>query len=214
MRILSLLMLSLMAGNALANQGDQLTALQNQLEEKSSVYAPSIQAAYQNQLNQVNGYQTVMTALNNNATNQLSNVGQSQQDKAAHGVMVFVSLGMPADTLRDIFRQAHQLGIPVVVRGALDNNFQESAKVLFNVLHPQNQPVIPGGLTIDPLWFRSLGITQVPAVVAISPNNTCTSDKCTPDFDVVYGNISIPAALKKIAEQGDAAPEVAKRLLP
>lgn len=196
-----------------ANQSDQLQQLQTNLQANAGQYQSSIQSINNQQLLKANAYQEVVQTLNQQAMSK--STGQNQQESnQASGVLVFVSLGMPQDVLRQIIIQANQLGIPVVVRGVLNNNFKESAKVLFGILHPQNQSPIKGGITVDPKWFKEFGITQVPAVVAVGNAAPCYQDNCpTPPFDIIYGNIPIPEALKKIAQQGDVAQNVAQSYL-
>lgn len=214
---LLILSLSVFSGLIFANQGDQLQQMQKTLQGNAAQqYQSSVQGIYNAQSINAQSYQTVVQTLSQASTNQVqqSVTQNANESKEASGVLVFVSLGMPEPVLRQILMQANQLGVPVVVRGVLNNNFKDSAKVLFSILHPQNQPAIKGGLTIDPKWFKEFGITQVPAVVAVSDAAPCYQDNCpTPAFDVVYGNIPIPEALKKIVSQGNAAQSVAERYL-
>ena len=213
-KTLTLILISC-AASAFANQGDQLQAMQKDVQGNAAQYQTSVQGLYNKQVVNAQAYQEVLQTLNQSSTSQVQAATQNSKDaKQASGIVVFVSLGMPQPVLRQILTQANQLGVPVVVRGVLNNNFKDSAKVLFEILHPQNQPALKGGLTIDPKWFKEFGITEVPAVVAISDAAPCFQDNCpTPPFDVVYGNISIPEALKKIVAQGNAAPAVAQRYL-
>ena len=75
-----------------------------------------------------------------------------------------------------------------------------------------------GGLAIDPQVFRAYGVQTVPTfIVATSPVTPCQGGlDCTSDAtpnDQVHGNISLAAALRLLAEQGQAAPDVASRAL-
>lgn len=123
----------------------------------------------------------------------------SAPSQTGSSVTVFVSLGMPTLVLRQIIEEAHALQIPVIVRGVLNNDFKQSAKALYAVLHPQNEPVIPGGVSIDPPLFRQYGITQVPAVVVTGEDG----------FDVVYGNIPLGRAFQIIADHQGVGASVA-----
>ena len=68
-----------------------------------------------------------------------------------------------------------------------------------------------GGVSINPLLFRSFNIDVVPALVVTS-NDACvavnhqqnSNEHCSQsDFDVVFGNIPIQKQLKIIAEKSD-----------
>lgn len=217
----SLLVLGLL-GTASANEGDDLATLQTDMIAKASQqYGATVKNISAGQGSDANQYQEVVQALNQQVSAPVlagassdSEATPEEDGKSAKGVIVFVSLGMPPEVLRQIFMEAHQLQIPVVVRGVLHNNFKESAQVLFSLLHPANQPPIEGGVEIDPLWFKEFDITQVPAVVAIGAASSCFGPSCkTPPYDIVYGNIPIPKALKMIADEGGAASPVARQCL-
>lgn len=208
---------------AFANEGDDLTTLQtDMITHASQQYGGAVKGIAAGQAGEANQYQEVVQALNQQVSapvlagtqNGREAPTESGDGKSAQGVMVFVSLGMPPEVLRQILMEAHQLNIPVVVRGVLHNNFKESAQVLFGILHPANEPPIEGGVEIDPKWFKEFNITEVPAVVAIGSAPPCFGPSCKiPPYDIVYGNIPIPKALTMIVEEGDAAPDVARRCL-
>lgn len=95
--------------------------------------------------------------------------------------MLFVSLGMPTLTLRQYVAESHQYHIPLVLRGLLNNNYPETAKRIFDILHPKNAKPISGGFEIDPLYFRKFQINTVPALV-VQQNGQSS---------VIYGNAPI-----------------------
>lgn len=157
-------------------------------------------------------YTTLASFLQNTA---LQNSGANTAKDADSGVIVFVSLGMPVLSLRQIITDADRLHIPVVVRGVLNNDFKASAKVLYDVLHPPGEDPLHGGVEIDPVWFEGFGIAQVPAVVAVPAGVSCTDKTpCTADqFDVLYGNVPIEEALTRIAKNGGVGGSVAASVL-
>ena len=214
-----------LAGTVCANEGDDLATVQtDMMVQASQQYGGAVKGIAAGQVGEANQYQEVVQALNQQVSapvlagtqngREVSTGSGDGDGKSAQGVMVFVSLGMPPEVLRQILMEAHQLKIPVVVRGVLHNNFKASAQVLFGILHPANEPPIEGGVELDPLWFKEFNITEVPAVVAIGSAAPCFGSSCkTPPYDIVYGNIPIAKALKMIVDEGDAAPDVARQCL-
>lgn len=147
--------------------------------------------------------------------NAFASVDSSSMNLQSQGAIEFVSLGMPVELLRQTMKQASVLNIPVVVRGVLNNDFKETARVLNEVIQPQqvDQPGIKAGISINPKLFREFGITKVPALVIVGKPSQCGSADCALDYDVVYGNIPLAQSLKIIAEKGDAGRAVAQNYL-
>ena len=113
-------------------------------------------------------------------------------------VIVFISLGMPELSIKQIINDAERYEIPVVIRGLYRNSFKETMSRIFNLVRDKNK----GGILINPRWFKQYEIQSVPAVVVSQAN----------DFDVVYGNVPLKRALEIIAERGELA-AVAKKIL-
>lgn len=108
-----------------------------------------------------------------------------------NNAILFVSLGMPKLALRQYVIQSEQLGIPLVIRGLLQNSYPSTAKRIYHILHPNNhfQKPIKGGFEIDPIYFKKFHIKVVPALVVISGAHS----------SLVYGNIPIKKLLQIIA---------------
>ena len=163
--------------------------------------------------------QSVMTTLGLNTTAPGVPSGQGNMGapnpKVAQGAIEFVSLDMPAASLRQILSDASSYNIPVVIRGLLQNNWKYTTAAITNILQPPGGTSISGSFEIDPLWFRTFGITQVPALVVVAPGSTCApEDKtCVPAFDVVYGNVPISRALSLIAQNGSVGQATASQYL-
>lgn len=92
-------------------------------------------------------------------------------------ILLFISFSLPDRLLTQYQLEASRLGIPLVLRGLYHHSFPETAKKLFMLLHQNNR----GGVIINPIWFESYRIKQVPALVIQNENY----------FDVIYGNLSI-----------------------
>ena len=113
----------------------------------------------------------------------------------------FVSFSMPTSLLIAVLRDAKAHHTPVVLRGLIDNSFKKTAQTFFN-LAKQNKGL--GGIEINPLWYRTFHIKQVPAFVKVSKPSICTQNSCpSTAYFVVYGNVHISDALSQIqrAEQ-------------
>ena len=68
-----------------------------------------------------------------------------------------------------------------------------------------------GGVQIDPTLFRQFQINQVPAVVVLNETNCLPSQSCLESYDVIYGDVTLDFALKRIADQHDSLSSVAMR---
>ncbi|WP_305810555.1 type-F conjugative transfer system pilin assembly protein TrbC [Photobacterium leiognathi] len=111
-------------------------------------------------------------------------------------VMILASLGMPKASLQALLHQASQYQVPVVIRGLYQNSFPKTVERVQSLIQPDNQAPILSGIEINPTVFKTFSVTHVPAFIVVKPN-ACESDAPCPsaDFDVVYGNVSLPDAL-------------------
>ena len=142
---------------------------------------------------------------------------------------LFVSLGMPINTLSQYLVQAKQYHIPVLIRGLYTQkndtttdktvgSFDDTANRIFKILKNEdgNKKDITelkksmGGVSINPLLFRSFSIRVVPALVITDDQSDCVTKSHSKNehvvcpagnFDVVYGNIPIYKQLKIISEK-------------
>lgn len=132
---------------------------------------------------------------------------------ASHAAF-FVSLGLPDATLSQIFRQANNAHIPIVLRGLYPdpNHPQGDIKATMTRLLPllKKQPT---GMVINPLLFRAFGIQAVPALVVYDDHLRCIqgddrhqSFHCSPNtFDVVLGNARLDDLLTTVIESSESA---------
>jgi type-F conjugative transfer system pilin assembly protein TrbC len=124
---------------------------------------------------------------NTSIQNQWNSIQISQSAQHSHCIL-FVSLGMPKQLLIAYFKQAHKLGIPVVIRGLLKNDYQVTAQRLFSILYPQHQKPILGGVEIDPLWFSKYQVQVVPTLVVFRGQESAK----------ISGNLPISSLLNEI----------------
>lgn len=131
---------------------------------------------------------------------------------AKHSVLVFVSMSMPRQSLISTLRDANKIRASVVMRGLVHNSFKETFQEIAGLVKEAGG----GGIELNPQAFKRFHIESVPAVVVISPDNSClnqqTCDRIR-DYDVMAGNIPLSAALKEICDRGVAAPEEARHAL-
>ena len=139
-----------------------------------------------------------------------------------NNILLFVSLGMPKDVLRQYLTQAKIYHIPVLIRGLYtDKNdltadksvgsVKDTANRVFQILKSEKGfKKSIGGVSINPLLFRRFNITVVPALVVTNHMRSCIttnnahneSMQCRDnDFDVIYGNIPIKKQLKIISQK-------------
>lgn len=118
--------------------------------------------------------------------------------KANPDIIVFVSLSMPDQLLKQLFTEASKRNIPVVVRGLYKNSFKGTASRIFNIT--KNKKV--GGVLVNPIWFQQYRINSVPTVVVARKGKPCREKQyCSNNqFDSVSGNISISKALEIITQ--------------
>lgn len=131
-------------------------------------------------------------------------VGWIQVVLATPTMAVFVSFSMPEQLLQETLSESARLHIPAVLNGLHQNSMPKTvAKIM--VL----SKAIPNlNLQIDPTAFARFEIQQVPALVVSSDTG----------FDVMYGNLTLTEALKRIAEHANESdsgltPDDVRRML-
>ena len=124
-------------------------------------------------------------------------------------VMVFVSLSMPRQSLIALLRDANKIKASVIMRGLVHDSFKETVQEIASLVKEADS----GGIALDPLAFKKFHIETVPAVVVVSPDHPCLMQQhCDRhrDYDVMFGNIPLSAALKEIRDRGVAASDEAR----
>lgn len=124
----------------------------------------------------------------------------AEPKKPLSTAIVFVSFSMPDQSLIALLRDADKIHASVVIRGLIDNDFKKTFAKVSQLVKAAGV----GGIEINPPLFQKFNITKVPAVVARAANN---------DFDVIFGNIKLIAALHEISVHGAASHIIADNLL-
>lgn len=128
--------------------------------------------------------------------------------------MVFVSLSMPEDALKQIIDQTSAAGGFVVFRGFPNNSAKQFVAGMSKVVTNDDQFASIG---VDPRLFRAFGVQAVPTYVAVSSDfSTCDGLSCTttpPPFDAMSGNVTVRYALETFAEDNGPGALVARAAL-
>ena len=128
--------------------------------------------------------------------------------------MVFVSLSMPEDALRQIIDQTTAAGGFVVFRGFPNNSAKQFIAGMSKVLTNDDQFASVG---VDPRLFRAFGVQAVPTYVAVSSDfMPCDGLNCTttpPPFDTMSGNVTVRYALETFSEDNGPGALVARTAL-
>ncbi|MEO8402132.1 MAG: type-F conjugative transfer system pilin assembly protein TrbC [Gammaproteobacteria bacterium] len=123
-------------------------------------------------------------------------------------VIIFVSFSMPEESLKEWIREAKIMHAPVVIRGLLNNSFKDTVNKI-SFLTKENH----GGVQIDPTLFRKFQVNKVPAVVVFKEPSCMTNMSCTLDYDILFGDVTLSYALRKISNQQDSVSAIANEAL-
>jgi conjugal transfer pilus assembly protein TrbC len=130
------------------------------------------------------------------------------RDNSQPGSMIiFVSLSMPTESLAEIVNQAYKYNIPVVIRGLYKNTYKSTVQRIQDVLMKISRTNQVGGISVDPNWFDIYNIKKVPAFVLTDKLASCDTQNLStckvPNYDVLYGNITVSSALKEFVNRGE-----------
>ena len=157
---------------------------------------------------QIASYDTIGRQLAQIGLSKLPKTAQDNHPKFYQGVMIFASLGMPTQSLIALVREAHRIGLPIILRGFYKGDTRATSKRIYQIVYPKGSKESMGGFVIDPNWFTMYGIKKVPAFVVTDQlmpcNNRTAQQGCVAkDYDIIYGNISIESALRIAANRGE-----------
>ena len=127
---------------------------------------------------------------------QQARLAQKQKDQPR--IMMFVSFSLPEAELKQRVADAAHYGIPVIIRGMVNGNMRQTATAVGRLV----QETKTGGVEIEPTLFRQFSVKAVPQLIVT----------CDGHVDRLSGDLALPAALKKVAEEGDCASTARKRL--
>ncbi|MFT3819878.1 MAG: type-F conjugative transfer system pilin assembly protein TrbC [Rubrivivax sp.] len=135
-----------------------------------------------------------------------------RRNRTVSGVMLFVSLTMPDETLRRIVDDAMRMRAALILRGVLPGLAGQQGSRISLDRTKQRIAALTGkrqvAWQIDPMLFRRFEVQAVPALVLIDPASPvlvdCGATQCRrPSFAKVTGDVSASYALGLI-EAGDS----------
>ena len=103
----------------------------------------------------------------------------AESKKGNKPILIFVSLSMPKESLKSLYKEAEKQNLPLIIRGLKNNSFQETAEAIRN---------LEISVQIDPNLFEEHEIKMVPTFVMLRKNEPLK----------IKGNISLSYALKKL----------------
>lgn len=138
-----------------------------------------------------------------------ADLGLSEAGRDRLPVYVFASFSMPDASLRALIRQGELAGVPIVLRGLVDNSIEATMLRVRSLYKEGGSP--ESGAVVDPTLFARFGVDQVPTVVvAAHAAGACTPHTCpTPPHAKIAGDVPLRYALERIAlAQPEFRPEL------
>lgn len=122
-------------------------------------------------------------------------------ERAAPGLMVFVSLGMPAESLKRLIADAERARALLVLRGVQGGSLKASAKRIQDLMGEHRV-----AWQIDPALFQRFEIRAVPTTVLTDPARpvlvACGASQCQqPAFSKASGDVTLEYALSAIEQR-------------
>lgn len=137
----------------------------------------------------------------------LDSMEQMMKGKEQPAVLVFISFSMPNESVKGWMNDAARIHAPILIRGLVNNSFKDTVQKISTLVQDNR-----GGVQVDPTAFERFHITQVPAVVV--QNTECPeTQSCVDKYDVIYGDVKLEYALRKIASQKSTVSVIAEKAL-
>ncbi len=136
---------------------------------------------------------------------QHAKLGEPAREQAAQPALrVFVTLHMPAASLKGLVDQAARSGATLVLRGLKDQSMRKTVAAVQELIGERRV-----AWQIDPEAFTRFGIERAPTFVLLTsgaggraPESTCTADcPLASSFVAIAGDVSIDYALQAMVRQ-------------
>lgn len=142
--------------------------------------------------------QDLVNKKNESCSTCLSNFTQIQEHQETKPLLVFMSFSVPLESWKDLSAQLEQTEGVFLLKGLPHDSFEELAVKLAEF----RLAGVQAPIDIDPESFETYRIDAVPAIVLRDANQ----------FDQLFGNTRLDAALQMIADRGDTSAS-AKQIL-
>ncbi len=132
---------------------------------------------------------------------------------AVSGLLIFVSLGMPRETMDRLVDQAVRYHAHLVLRGLKNRSIKQTAREVRAILHDR-----PVSWLIDPKAYARFMVNAVPTFVLVDPSSPmpmgCEGPQCSgASFSKLTGDVSTEFALREMAASDAQLGHVAADLL-
>lgn len=135
-------------------------------------------------------------------------------DKGAPQLIVFASLSMPEQSLKQLIRDTAKAGGTVVFNGFPGNSMKAFQQGIMKVVDNQDAY---GSIGIDPRLFRAFDVTAVPAIVVVTSEfELCDGFNCrtsVPPYDRMSGNVPLEYALETFVDGRGPGSAIASQAL-
>lgn len=137
--------------------------------------------------------------LMDNANELAAGLGLPGDGSRRPSVYAFASFSMPKASLRSLIEQGALAGVPVVLRGLVNNSVEDTMHAV-HALYIEGERQ-EGGAVIDPTLFERFSVTQVPSVVvAEAAAGRCSPESCpVPRHTKIAGDVPLRYSLGRIA---------------
>lgn len=119
---------------------------------------------------------------------------EETRPKSSNKILVFVSLSMPEESLKQLARDALTHNAVLILRGLQNNSFKETLDVLQAMSHPKEHGSFhgfEGGFEINPMLFETYNITHVPVFIHLKQGQ---------EQSRLSGNVPLSFAYKKLMD--------------
>ena len=131
------------------------------------------------------------------ANDTITYYNQMKQDKNSISegrVLIFISMSMPKETIKNLIVQGEKIGAVFVLRGLVDGSLKKTQKEFYTLMNGHQV-----GAMINPELFKTFNVNKVPtfAIYANATQNPLnTGCKIAPDFVTVSGVVTLRYALE------------------
>ena len=136
-------------------------------------------------------------------------------EERTHRLVVFVSMGMPMESLKRLARDMKKTGGVMVLRGV--RHGVDAAGWMRSMADLQPLAALGADVEINPGLFQQFQVSSVPTMLVIPDglaDKGCTASQCTPGtFAMVRGDVTLDYALTRLSDRRDKVGAFSRTLL-